>query len=292
MNHATAKVSCFARAYHTLHHPAPVFADRAAKALLGEAYDQIAEHMKQGIGYFLPGFTGTEEEGLRLIADGQLGPSVLGRSAFCERMLLNERRLGCRQYLILASGFDTFAVTDEDPALSVYELDLPELLEEKKARIRSAGLSSRAVFVPCDLAQPKWTEKLTESGYRPCLKTFASLLGISYYLEPAAWETLLRSLAGIMPEGSAVCFDYPSHDRSGETERRRELAREAGERMKAVYSYQETESMLSGCGFLIYEHLGPEEMTEQYFAEHNLKEPEHPMSAPAGVSYVLAVRKG
>ena len=292
MDHATAKVSCFARAYHTLHHPVPVFADRAAKALLGEAYDQIAEHMKRGISYFLPGFTGTEEEGLRLIADGQLAPSVLGRSAFCERMLLNERRLGCRQYLIFASGFDTFAVTDEDPSLSVYELDLPEVLKEKEARIRSAGLSSRAVFVPCDLAQPKWTEKLTESGYRPCLKTFASLLGISYYLDPAEWADLLRSAAGIMPKGSAVCFDYPSEERSEAAERRRELAREAGEQMKSVYSYEKTESLLSGCGFLIYEHLGPEEMTAQYFAEHNRKEPEHPMAAPAGVSYVLAVRQG
>ena len=108
MENITAKVSCFARAYHYKNSTSPIFADTAAEALLGQDYDRIAESMTQGVGFFLPGFNGSPEEGLRLIVDRQLSPSVLGRSAYCERMLENETRLGCRQYVIFASGYDTY----------------------------------------------------------------------------------------------------------------------------------------------------------------------------------------
>ena len=65
----------------------------------------------------------------------------------------------------------------------------------------------------------------------------------------------------------------------------------AGEQMKALYSFAEMKELLSGCGFAVAEHLGAEDMTERYFSDYNSNTPEHPMSAPVGVDYVLAVRK-
>ena len=85
MDNTTAKVSCFARAYHFENNKTHIFADSMAARLLGDDYDHIAERMMQGINFFLPGFDGTKEE-LRLIVDKQLSPSVLGRSAYCERV--------------------------------------------------------------------------------------------------------------------------------------------------------------------------------------------------------------
>ena len=102
MDNATAKVSCFARAYHFENNNTHIFADSMAARLLGDDFDHIAESMMQGIVFFLPGFEGTKEEGLRLIVDKQLSPSVLGRSAYCERKLLDEIATGCSQYLIFA----------------------------------------------------------------------------------------------------------------------------------------------------------------------------------------------
>ena len=87
MDNMTAKVSIFARAYHYRNNRIHIFADDYAEKILGADYDRIAENMAQGINYFMPGFEGTKEEGLRLIVDKQLSPSVLGRSAFCEEML-------------------------------------------------------------------------------------------------------------------------------------------------------------------------------------------------------------
>ena len=77
MDNMTAKVSCFARAYHYRNNAAHIFADPYAGALLGADYERIAQSMTQGAGYFIPGFSGSAEEGLRLIVDRQLSPSVL-----------------------------------------------------------------------------------------------------------------------------------------------------------------------------------------------------------------------
>ena len=85
---------------------------------------------------------------MRLIVDNQLSPYVLGRSAYCEKMLQNEQKLGCRQYILFASGYDTYSVRNKNQDLRVFELDLPEMLEDKETRILNAGLNSDAVYIP------------------------------------------------------------------------------------------------------------------------------------------------
>lgn len=60
--------------------------------------------------------------------------------------------------------------------------------------------------------------------------------------------------------------------------------------MQAVYSSKEMMDILSECGFAVKESLGATEMTDQYFAEYNNNNPDHPMKAPDGVSYVFATR--
>lgn len=288
MQHMTAKVSCFARAYHYENNSVHIFADSAARAVLGDDYDKIAESMTQGAGFFLPEFKGGSEEALRIIVDAQLSPSVLGRSAFCEAALENARRCGCRQYVIFAAGYDSFAVREPDTPLRVFELDLPELISDKRRRVQAAQLRSNAVYVPCDLADGLWCERLLDSGFSPRDKAFGSLLGISYYLTRPELEALLINVGRLMAAGSAICIDYPCEleDRRGEINRT--LARGAGEEMKARYSPAQMLELLSDCGFRVAEQLGHWEMTARHFAEYNRRTPQHPMSAPLGVGYILA----
>ena len=292
MNHATAKVSCFARAYHQRNNRAPVFADSAAFPLLGDDYGQISESMAQGIGFFPSGLQRKPGGGVRLIVDRFLSPSVLGRSAYCESALKNEVRIGCGQYALFASGYDTYAARNPDTALSVFELDLPDMIADKRRRVERAGLSSKAAYVPCDLSEDGWADPLTASGFSRRQKAFASLLGISHYLEKAAFMRLLKRLGETVCEGSAVCFDYPADSESRETRVNALLANGAGEPMKAKYSYAEMEALLAESGFLIYEHLDHAELTRRFFSDYNRENPAHPMSVPEGVCCVLAVRKG
>lgn len=291
MDNMTAMVSCFARAYHYKNNSIHIFTDDIAEKLLGEDYHQIAKSMSDGIDFFCPGFEGTREEGLRLILDRQLSPSVLGRSVFCESKLAYAIANGCKQYLVFAAGYDTYALRNEDSATKVYELDYPELLKDKAERIKKANLKASAVNVPCDLADPEWKNELLTFGYDKDKKAFGSLLGISYYLKKVDFEQLVMSISEIMSEGSAICFDYPSVDESAETRKTQMLASEAGEQMKAVYSYKEIGMILDKHGFKIEDHLDENDMTYRYFREYNQANPMHQMNAPVGVGYVYAVKR-
>ena len=265
MDNMTAMVSCFARAYHYKNNSIHIFTDDIAEKLLGEDYHQIAKSMSDGIDFFCPGFEGTREEGLRLILDRQLSPSVLGRSVFCESKLAYAIANGCKQYLVFAAGYDTYALRNKDSATKVYELDYPELLKDKAERIKKANLKASAVNVPCDLADPEWKNELLTFGYDKDKKAFGSLLGISYYLKKVDFEQLVMSISEIMSEGSAICFDYPSVDESAEKRKTQMLASEAGEQMKAVYSYKEIGMILDKHGFKIEDHLDENDMTYRYF---------------------------
>lgn len=59
--------------------------------------------------------------------------------------------------------------------------------------------------------------------------------------------------------------------------------------MKAQYSRDELEKLLSEAGFLVYEHLDADEATDTFFQDYNRSNMEHCMRAPAGVGYCLAV---
>lgn len=287
----TAKVSCFARAYHYKNNSTRIFSDNIAEELLGDDYNQIEKNMTDGLDFFCPGFKGTKEEGLRAIVDKQLSPSVLGRSTFCEDKLKACVTNGCRQYVVFAAGYDTFSLRNRDKSLIVFELDYPQMIEDKMERINKARLTSAAIGVPCNLADKAWKNKLLAHGYDKDKMAFGSLLGISYYLKKVDFEQLIINMSEIMSEGSTICFDYPSVDESVETRKTQILASGAGEQMKALYSYKEVDMILDKHGFKIEEHLDENDMTCRYFREYNQANPAHQMNAPAGVGYVYAVKK-
>ena len=288
----TALVSCFARAYHYRSNEIWVFVDDyAEKIMTHQEYDAVAGSMSGGINYFNPGFEGEAEEALRWIVDNQLSPSVLGRSAFCEDELETAVKGGCRQYLVFAAGYDTFAYRNRFDSLKVFELDLPDMIDDNISRTGDAA--NRAIYIPCDLSSTSWQEKLMQSAYDATENSFCSLLGISYYLTGAEFETLLQGVAAAVCPGSMICFDYPypACDAGEESARNEEMAAAAGEQMKAKYSRGEIELILDKIGFEVMEHLDEAGMTEKYFAEYNKAVPEHQMKAPAGVGYCLAVLK-
>ncbi|WP_411680090.1 hypothetical protein [Clostridium thailandense] len=69
------------------------------------------------------------------------------------------------------------------------------------------------------------------------------------------------------------------------------MACAANEKMLGSYSYVELEKLLDRSNFMIYEHLTPNEITEQYFKKYNQANPNHQMTAFDNVNYCLAVRK-
>ena len=168
MDNMTALVSAFARAYHYRNNHTWVFADPIAeKMVTDEEYAAISQNMSQGISFFAPEFRGTQEEALRYIVDHQLAPSVLARSAFCERAIENAVRIGCGQVVLYACGYDTFSLRNQHMELKIFELDRPEMTHDKQHRIRQTGLeqSCQVEFLGCDLSLSSWRKELINRGF-------------------------------------------------------------------------------------------------------------------------------
>ena len=300
MNQAsmTALVSLFARAYHAEHYDVKVFDDSLARALLSdEEYRQISHSMSGGISFFNPDFHGSDADALRWLVDNQLSPSPLGRAAFAEQALERAAAIGARQYLILGAGYDTFAYRCPAWAqtLSVFEIDRAAAVEDKKRRLQRAGIAvpDRVQYIQTDFSQPQWQTSLMEAPAFDREKiSFCSLLGLIYYLSAHTFDALVAALSSIVPKGSSLVFDYPDENSGSErTEKQAQLASAAQEAMQADYSYEDMEKILADHGFLIYEHLTPDEITSQYFAAFNRTHPLHPMRAFDNVNYCLAVKQ-
>ena len=84
--------------------------------------------MSDGIKFFNRDFDGTEEDAIKWIVNNQIGPSVLGRSAFNKRSLETAMRFGCKQYLVYASGYDTSTLNYK---IKCFEIDKSEMIDDR-----------------------------------------------------------------------------------------------------------------------------------------------------------------
>ena len=137
---------------------------------------------------------------------------MLARSSFAEEKLKNDIKLGCKNYLIVASGYDTYAY--RDPKIKVYEIDKKEMIIDKINRVERAKLNHKNVeYVTCDLAKDNLLHLLELSNYNKNEKSFVSLLGITYYLTKSEFSKLLNDFQFLI-KGSTIVFDYPTKENS------------------------------------------------------------------------------
>lgn len=294
----TALISAFSRAYHATNSIEKIFDDKIAIMLFSdEEYFQICDTMANGISFFNPNFNGDKSSALCWIVNNQLAPSPLGRAIFAETALKTAVLYAkAEQYLILGAGYDTFAYRQPCWAnkLQIFEIDCNSTVSDKRKRLEKAKIQTpkNLQFIVADFSDKNWLNSLTDNSLFNSNKlSFCSILGVSYYLSKQTFKDLISALYDIMPEGSSIVFDYPSKI-TGETSKKQiQLAKAANEEMLANYSYKEMEKFLSECGFLIYEHLSPQEITHQFFEQYNLSNSQTPIKAFEDVNYCLAVKK-
>lgn len=298
----TALVSAFSRAYHSTQNSEKIFDDYLAKKLLTlDEYEQISTNMSKGIDFFNPSFMGSTEEALRWIVDHQLSPTPLGRAVFAEKSLEAAVKIGTKQYLIFAAGYDTFAYRQPDWAstIQIFELDYPTTSTDKQKRIQSftQKMPGNIHYISADFTKNNWQDNLiTYAKFDQNKISFCSLLGISYYLSEEAFTKLIHFISSIVPKGSSIVFDYPdehtyTENASERCKKQVMMTTAASEEMLASYSYSKLDQLLSACEFLIYEHLTPDEITKQYFEKYNQANPQNKMTAFDHVCYCLAVKK-
>ncbi|KQL33697.1 class I SAM-dependent methyltransferase [Psychrobacillus sp. FJAT-21963] len=296
----TSLISAFGRAYHSKFDYPKIFDDFIVNDLISDKeFSDIRENMIQGIQFFIKDiaqrFKDDPDEILKWITQVQLSPTTLARTAFCEKVLINEIKLGLKQYVILGAGMDTFCFRHAQfkKILEIFEVDYPTTQDFKKQRLANAQLEipNNLHFVPMDFTQQFSDERLVKQGFKN-QKTFFSLLGVSYYLTKDEIINLIKNLFTKVPPGSSIVFDYADeklfHEKglSNRVENMVKMASVGGEPMKSCFSYYEIENLLDELGLLIYEHLSPDNINDLFFSNRT-----DYLTAFETIHYIHAVKK-
>lgn len=284
----TAKLCAYARAYHSCHDEGKIFDDYLAAELMGsEEYRGITKFLvcdksmrcMQAHAHLF----GDKETGGALSFDRvdvcpvlrrYISPIPLSRVAFMEEELDDFADAhGACQYVICGAGLDTFAFRNSDERIRVFEVDHPSTQRAKLARIAELGwdVPTNLSFVPVDFNVDDVAARLVESGFDPCLPTFASVPGVTYYLPLSSFKATVRALASVMPEGSELVFDYPMGILGpASSERVRtlaDLASQCGEPMSGGYAPCAVRKLLGDAGFALERQLSPWDIQELYFGD-------------------------
>ena len=197
----TAELVAASRARHLLRHDEPyVFEDPHAIRFVGRRWRRI-------LGSSLLDALFAKVVVRRLMP---ITTQHLTRARFAEDCLEEAARGGVTQYVILGSGFDTFAFRRPDLGLTVFEVDLAATIDLKKERLSAAHMAipDSLRFVPFDFENDDLGTELLAAGLDPQKASFFNWMGVTYYLTEGAILDNLDRLAAIGGPGSEIVFDY------------------------------------------------------------------------------------
>ena len=138
------------------------------------------------------------------------------RTRFIDDAFVAALDAGVLQVVILGAGFDARALRIAAVAARgarVFEVDVPEQLERKRAVLSAGGVALPAsiAYVAADLAVADVDRTLglalATAGYARDLATLFVWEGVTAYIGVAATDRMLRVLAGLGGAGSQVVFD-------------------------------------------------------------------------------------
>ncbi len=182
-----------------------------------------------------------------------------------ERMALAAQR-GLRQCVMLGAGYDTFAYRQPGWARDwrIYEVDHPGTQEDKRRRLRAAGIAVPAnlAYVAIDFESVSLRDGLRASTLDFSRPAFFSCLGVLVYLTRAAVEAVFQLVASF-PEGSEIVFTFSAPESAQSPVATR--AQAAGEPWQTHFEPETLRRELAALGFSEISFLTPEEAQRAYF---------------------------
>jgi methyltransferase (TIGR00027 family) len=136
------------------------------------------------------------------------------RTAFFDQFFLDATRAGVRQVAILAAGLDSRSWRLRWPdGVTVYELDLPQVLEFKSRTLREYGArpTCNLVNVPVDLRHD-WPAALQQAGFDASAPSAWSVEGLLMFLPAAAQELLFERVQELGATGSRIVVEAPGEN--------------------------------------------------------------------------------
>jgi methyltransferase (TIGR00027 family) len=263
----TAQFAAAHRAYHLMHDRPVILEDTAAIWLLGPPLSTILRVAPLRWLFWRP-----------LLAKVRpISIFIVVRSRYAEDTLQHSVRDGCRQYVILGAGLDSWALRHDEPGVAVFELDHPATQQWKEARIRArlGALPAHLVLIPVDFERESIADVLGSHGFDPGSKAFVSWLGTICYLTHEAIEEAFASLARVSPPGSRIVFDYfrPQSTMSPADLTLFEVLDEGGTRrgepMQTLLEAEDMAGILHSAGFRVVEDLSATEIRRRYLAQRS-----------------------
>ncbi len=215
------------------------------------------------------------------IAEGRAGRGALAsvlrtvlavRARVAEDTLADAVSAGVRQYVVLGAGLDTFGLRNQDPSLTVFEVDHPNTQAWKRRRIAEEGLIIPPTlrFAAVDFTKDDLAAALHQAGLRRDLPTFFSWLGVVPYLEPQAIRATLETVAAAAGTTGGVVFDFIAPPRRSQLLLRlilwlrgRRVAR-LGEPFRAPLAPADAERWLRNAGFAEVTTLSSHQLSDRY----------------------------
>lgn len=152
------------------------------------------------------------------------------RTHFFDAYFADAATAGIRQVVLLAAGLDSRAYRLEWPAgTTVYEIDLPKVLEYKERTLAGHGASPVADrrAVPVDLRHD-WPQALRDNGFEVDWPTAWLAEGLLPFLPAAAQEAMFAAIDTLSASGSRVAVEM-----FGVGEDKRQEAQEKWDRLRA-----------------------------------------------------------
>ncbi|HEX8867658.1 MAG TPA: SAM-dependent methyltransferase [Lentzea sp.] len=145
--------------------------------------------------------------GVRTLA----GDHFVLRTRYFDDQLLSSAQ---PQVVIMAAGLDTRAFRLQwPPGTTLFELDLPELVEFKEDALHDlqARPSCERVVVPCDLRED-WPTALIQAGFDPKRPTAWLLEGLFMFLPPDAGDRILYWVSALSTRGSTLALEHVNRE--------------------------------------------------------------------------------
>lgn len=264
----TAKLCAFVRAWHSNRSRNKIYDDYLAYDMMGkDEYDEIYSIIKHG---FSADGTEYSDEDTEEIIKEYIASIPLSRIHFSESRLKKFSEKNTKiQYVICGAGSDTFSFRNDNPDIEIYEVDHQDTQRYKLEKIKTLewNIPDNVHFVPVNFENEKMNEKLINAGFNPEIKTFFSILGVSYYLTLPVFSRTLSLIADISAKDSVLVFDYPQ--KTGNFPQRvkklEQITEKLGETMQGGFDYNEVSRTLYSLGFQIDTYYNPQKIQEHYF---------------------------
>lgn len=194
------------------------------------------------------------------IVNTYLAPKLLASQIINEKKLLQEIKIGAKQFIYINPGYDMLGYKYKN-IINVYEIDTKQNIKDKLIRIKNFDEDDNLVK---RIVLNNLNKSLIKNGFDKNKKTYVSLLNLS----KENLKAMLNNISDVLKEGSSVLFNYD----------------------KDAYLNDKIDDFLLKEGFYVYEVINDTAINNNYFYNYNTINPNNKIILNNTV-YIFTVKK-